>query len=362
MKILYVINNFSGRGGAETALARLINEMTDCEHRLLPLMGQSELNRKLLVDTSVLLEPLGMQSLASVPRTLKALRRVIDEEQPNLVMSWMYMSNAMCSLAIRKMDAPVPLIWSVHHALDNFRRESVATKVSILMSRALKNQPSHIVYGGERVRRQHEARGFARTETTMIPHGVSVDKDVVRDARFEHRVGILARWHDAKDWPTMMRTMRIVLDRNADATFVLGGAGISEDNPAFVRLLAANGIDRERIRLVGLLDDTGAFYREIDILLMGSRTEAWPITLLEAMANGVAPVATDVGDARWIIGDESYVSDVGDAEGLAGNILKLLANPKECKRLAVEAREKVKANFLSESLLNCYRELFASVM
>jgi glycosyltransferase involved in cell wall biosynthesis len=47
--------------------------------------------------------------------------------------------------------------------------------------------------------------------------------------------------------------------------------------------------------LPGFLDDLTEFYAALDLFIMPSRSEGWGLTALEAMANGLAVIATDVG-------------------------------------------------------------------
>jgi glycosyltransferase involved in cell wall biosynthesis len=50
-------------------------------------------------------------------------------------------------------------------------------------------------------------------------------------------------------------------------------------------------------------DEMNAFYNRLDVILVGSRHEGEPLTLLEAMAAGCFPVTSDVGIAREVIED-----------------------------------------------------------
>jgi glycosyltransferase involved in cell wall biosynthesis len=65
-------------------------------------------------------------------------------------------------------------------------------------------------------------------------------------------------------------------------------------------LLAGDGPER-RDQMVGIailpgfLDDLTEFYAALDVFIMPSRSEGWGLTALEAMANGLAVIATDAG-------------------------------------------------------------------
>jgi len=362
MKILHVINSFHALGGAEIALARLINGLPEHEHRILPLMQVSDDNRQLLDSADIILPPCGMRSIAGLYSAISAVRKVADQERAQLVMGWMYMANAVCSMALGNNNTATPHIWSIHHALDDLGNESIATRCSIVACRLLKTRPAHIVYVGQRIREQHEQQGFTCDGASVIGHAVSMGTVAVSASSSSSKVGILARWHVAKGWSTMVASMASVLEQNAQTHFVLGGAGITQDNDELMSLLRLHGVDLQRVQLLGQLVDTTDFYRQIDILMLGSRTEAGPIVLIEAMANGVATVTTDVGDARYIVNNSDSVVAVGDVKAMAARVLYLLDNPLQRQRIVSAGLVRVESTFMAAAQLAAYRALFESVV
>jgi glycosyltransferase involved in cell wall biosynthesis len=79
------------------------------------------------------------------------------------------------------------------------------------------------------------------------------------------------------------------------------------------------------------------FYRSLDLFVCGSREEAGPMTVPEAMACGVPVVTTDVGNVRLWSGDGEACRIVRprDVSGLASAIEQLLADPADARRLGV---------------------------
>ena len=101
-----------------------------------------------------------------------------------------------------------------------------------------------------------------------------------------------------------------------------------------------------------------------DILVLPSYTEGFPIVILEAMACGVAIVATNVGAIPEMLmgeGGEStgLIVPPKDIESLRLALQRLLANPTERMQLAQAANRICLANYSMENLARQCTELWA---
>jgi glycosyltransferase involved in cell wall biosynthesis len=74
------------------------------------------------------------------------------------------------------------------------------------------------------------------------------------------------------------------------------------------------------------------------VAVLSSRSEAMPLFLLEAMAEGVAIVSTDLPGCREAAGDAALYVPPGDAKALAVSITALLLDAKQRKRLRENGR------------------------
>ena len=91
-------------------------------------------------------------------------------------------------------------------------------------------------------------------------------------------------------------------------------------------------------------DDLPRVYRALDVCLVASRQEGGPKAVLESMASGVPLVTTRVGQAAELVrnGENGFVVDVEDAEGLAGWVERIhggidLGPLREAARRTAEA-------------------------
>jgi glycosyltransferase involved in cell wall biosynthesis len=72
-----------------------------------------------------------------------------------------------------------------------------------------------------------------------------------------------------------------------------------------------------------------------DVYMMPSTEEGFPRTLIEAMAAGCPFIATDVGGVRDILTPEQaqWIVAVGDVQGMAASIVRLLTDSSLCESL-----------------------------
>ncbi|PIE58728.1 MAG: hypothetical protein CSA33_02180 [Desulfobulbus propionicus] len=108
------------------------------------------------------------------------------------------------------------------------------------------------------------------------------------------------------------------------------------------------------------------FYRFIDIFVLPSRFEAFPITVLEAMASGCGVIATRVGGIPEMIGQEEqagFLIEAGDSNNLLTLLHKFYQNPSLYQKRADMGRQRVMDTFSLEKTatraLNLYEGLLA---
>ncbi len=95
------------------------------------------------------------------------------------------------------------------------------------------------------------------------------------------------------------------------------------------------------------------FYRACDIFVLPSYAEGMSNALLEAMACGLAAIATRVGAAEDMIesGRNGFLIDPGDIDGLRAHIVTLSSDPALRERIGREARRSVAERFGSRQIV-----------
>jgi glycosyltransferase involved in cell wall biosynthesis len=103
--------------------------------------------------------------------------------------------------------------------------------------------------------------------------------------------------------------------------------------------------------------------REASIFVLSSTSEGLPMALLEAMAYGLAIVATAVGGVPDVVEDEreALVVAPGDAVALADALVRLAGDPDLRERLGDGARERA-AGFSAEKVADRIDAMYRSLL
>ncbi len=113
-------------------------------------------------------------------------------------------------------------------------------------------------------------------------------------------------------------------------------------------------------------DQMPGFYREIDVLVLPSRsrpnwTEQFGRVLVEAMASEVSVVGSCVGEIPHVLGEAGLVFPEGDVAALRKTLAKLVESPVLRRELGALGRHRVLRRFtqrqVAESTLAVYREV-----
>lgn len=151
----------------------------------------------------------------------------------------------------------------------------------------------------------------------------------------------VARLHPQKGHADLLAAAPQILAAHPTATLVLVGEG--DLRPQIEAQIAAAGLG-SRVRLTGRRADVPRLLAAADMLILPSISEGMPNVVLEAMAAGVAVVATAVDGTRTLVcdGQTGRLVPPGLPAELAGAVIALLDDPARRAALAARASAQVR--------------------
>jgi glycosyltransferase involved in cell wall biosynthesis len=173
----------------------------------------------------------------------------------------------------------------------------------------------------------------------------------------------LGRFAEEKGLPILLAAFPEIRRRFPDASLILAGAKHVPDETVLETiepLLAdpASGVVAPGIVPPSEISD---LFTVADVLVLPSinSTESFGLVQVEAMLHGVPVVASDLPGVRQPVGMTGMgeIAPIGDASGLARQILKILDEPERYRR----PREQIRAMFAPERTLAEYEAVYRSV-
>lgn len=115
-----------------------------------------------------------------------------------------------------------------------------------------------------------------------------------------------------------------------------------------------------RVHLPGAHQDPSSVIGLFDIFALSSRSEQFPLSVVEAMAAGLPVAAPDVGDVHQMLSDANrpFVCEANDTIGLSHMLGELVSNEALRHELGAENRKKARAQFDAETMTSAYRALY----
>jgi glycosyltransferase involved in cell wall biosynthesis len=243
----------------------------------------------------------------------------------------------------------VPLVVTFHPAFDT--RPSFHNRISAMVyrmyARTLARTERVIIFSEAQKERLMSYR-VPGSRIQILPNGVDVSRYKPGESEFKQQIGAgrlltyMGRIDPEKNVGPLLKVFTSE-DFGPDVHLAVMGDGVLGPK------LQARYADHPRVHWLGFVEDEARridVLRGTDLFILPSTVEGLSLALLEAMACGAAPVATDVGaDGEVVAGCGTIIDPTRVPEQLGPAIAELLADPVELQRLRERSRRRVATRY-----------------
>jgi PEP-CTERM/exosortase A-associated glycosyltransferase len=302
-----------------------------------------------------------LRELTQMQATKLRLRGLARDVQPDILHAHSPVLNAMPALAVgRALDIPVVYevraFWEDAAVDHGTSREGDARYRATrgLETYALK-RAAHVTTICEGLKQDIVARGVPEGSITVIPNAVDIDAfafGLPRDQALANELGLsqaivigfVGSFYAYEGLDVLLHALPGVLQRHPHVRLLLVGGGPAEEA---LRALARELGIADKVVFTGRVPhgDVGRYYGLVDVLAyprhsMRLTELVTPLKPLEAMAQGIVLLASDVGGHRELIrdGETGVLFRAGDAPALSAALLRLLERRDDWPRLREQGR------------------------
>ena len=313
--------------------------------------------------------------LMTILPTIRALRKIFREVQPDLIHSF-----TLTSILLTSMASPRHLSARQIHAVtglgyiftgQRFKHRVVRRLLHPFLKRALSGSKVWTVVQNPTDRDDLMlAFGLDRGRMALITgSGVDVDRIVPcapsRSTPEEVRVGFVGRLLIDKGIGEFVEAAEWARARFPNVRFLAAGEA-DPGNPASISEARLNQWKTSgAVEFMGHVDDIAGFLNCMDIFVLPTTyREGLSRSLIEAGAAGLPCVTTDVPGCRDVVndGENGILLPSRDRRSLISALERLLADPEMRKRMGQVARRRVVEHFSNERINTQTLKLYQRIL
>ncbi len=181
-------------------------------------------------------------------------------------------------------------------------------------------------------------------------------------------IGMVARVAPQKDYFTLIQAAVSVLKSQAKCRFVIigdhSGAESYRMHYAEVKAALVEAGIADRFLFTGFRSDTQRLLRALDVFVLSTHVEGFPLVLLEAMEQALPVVATRVDGVPEIIhdGQTGLLHEHLDSQGLANALIAVIQDRSLGERLGRNGQTLARTEFSQERFATSVAELYNMVL
>jgi glycosyltransferase involved in cell wall biosynthesis len=199
-----------------------------------------------------------------------------------------------------------------------------------------------VIANSQSVRQVEIAAGVPDSHIEVILPGIEMPKDLPNAGL---RAQARSRWGFSSEDFVIGHAGAFTREKGQDIALAAAML-LAPRLPQARMLLVGDGPERSTIptpaiaQLPGFIEDLAEFYAAIDLYIMPSRSEAWGLTALRAMAFGIPVIASNVGGLPELVAQTGWLVPPESPEALAEAIVDAASDPTRLGEFGRNARER----------------------
>lgn len=300
-------------------------------------------------------------------KTIIDIRKYIKENNIDIIHSHGYKTNFFALLA--NLFENKPLVCTCHPWTET--GYNLKAKIYSWLDKLILNRFDKIVAVSSNVKEEIFKSGITQEKVSVIENGIDIHRfsnrfdkrELYQKYKIESNrtiIGTIGRLVPEKAHDVLIEAAKLIIENYPDVCFLIVGdgplRGYLEDKVKELRL-------QKHIIFTGVSNNIPEVLALIDIFVLSSISEGFPMVLLEAMAAKKPIVTTKVGEIPNVISDneDGVIVSPNDKAELKRGIEYLLKEKEKAELFAQRAYAKVVQHFsarvMAENYIKVYEKL-----
>ncbi len=340
-------------GGAETLLANSLAQnglQEHIENILVFFKGPSHLLER--IDPRVKVINLNYKNYFGLPKLLVQLKKIISDNKIDLIHTHLNPASTYTHLIC---PFKIPHIHTIH---TTYSVDKETRRINLWLERIffLKRKNANCIllteYNKEDFLRSIPFKGRAFVLGNFVPDKY-FSTNYSKNKNTEIKLLAVGRLNDVKNYKYLLAVFKYL--KTTPITLDIFGGGDTEE---YTKIINAENLN---IRMMGLVEDTSTIYQNYDAFIMPSLFEGFPLAMLEAMANGLPCILSDIEPLQMLAKEAAVYITLNNAKDASLQLKNYIGDKKLMTSIAdkgkIFATEYGKRERYVNNLLDIYKQI-----
>lgn len=271
-------------------------------------------------------------------------------------------------MAFLKRYISQPLLTTIHsNPCDDFMGRGIKGKVCFhLFKWSFKAVDHFIVVSSAFSNLMHDQFNIPKTKISTILNGINFEtqlepynKEEFGFVKSDFIILMVARLEPVKQPLLAAKAVEQVIKKYSQVRFIIVGEGTYKNR--LQNYIIEHNLE-EHIQLLGYRTDVDKIIPLADLVLLTSKSESFPLTLLEAARSKVPIVTTDVGDVKKLIPNPNFgwVVKKQDSNSIAQTIEEVIMvyQNKSLRKYGLNLYNYASSNFSMKHFYDSVRQIY----
>lgn len=337
-------------GGAETYFCKLENNMDSFGITVYTAAAMGELYERLRHK-----EHFFALSRTNHKNNINLLKRIVLELQID-IMHANSLRMALYAIVVKRMvKRKLHIVYTKHNVT------MLETKVPWLFTKIVNRCIDQVITVSDYEKQQLLRLGVQSSIIHTIYNGVDLQQFSFSKKQNSSikKIGILARLSEEKNHGLFLKIAK-ELAHEPNLSFYIAGDGPEHEH---IQALCKKLHLEDRVHLLGEVKQPEEFIKSMDLLLLTSKREVFPMVILEAMAIGTPVLSINIGGIKEAIIDRQtgFLASRHEEKQFVRQIQDLRFDNDMRTKVIQEARRKVEQHFTLERMASTTADIYKAV-